>query len=153
MRAFPSIAPSLVRLSLQHRPSPALVAHFALLARLEHLECHFAVDLAQVLDALPPSARLRTLELELDYNLADVAALVVARLVPSPSSSSLSSSSPSSSSAGPLAHLERLRIPRAPRAAEFREFGGAVLLDVCRERGVEVEVGETVAWRTRLFAD
>jgi len=149
VRAFPSVAPSLVRLSLQHRPSPALVAHFALLARLEHLECHFAVDLAQVLDALPSTARLRTLELELDYNLADVAALVVARLVPSSSSSSCSTSS----APGPLAHLERLRIPRAPRAAEFREFGGAALLDVCRERGVEVEVGETVAWRTRLFAD
>ncbi|GAA5845201.1 hypothetical protein JCM9279_004798 [Rhodotorula babjevae] len=143
VRAFPTVAPSLVRLSLQHRPSPALVHHFALLDRLEHLECHFAVDLAAVLDALPRSARLRTLELELDYNLADVAALLVARLVaPSPSSAP-----------GPLAHLKRLRIPRAPRRAEFREFGGARLLDVCAERGVALEVGETVAWRTRLFAD
>ncbi|KPV73374.1 uncharacterized protein RHOBADRAFT_55126 [Rhodotorula graminis WP1] len=154
-RAFPSIAPSLVRLSLQHRPSPALVDHFALLGNLEHLECHFAVDLASVLDALPAHARLRTLELELDYNLADVAALLVARLVapsPSPSPSSLSPSQ-GAPPAGPLAHLARLRIPRAPRPAEFREFGGALLLDVCRERGIEVEVSETVAWRTRLFAD
>ncbi|GAA5901080.1 hypothetical protein JCM8208_007610 [Rhodotorula glutinis] len=146
VRAFPSIAPTLVRLSLQHRPSPALVSHFHHLANLKHLECHFAVDLALVLDALPARARLRTLELELDYNLADVAALLVARLAP-PSSSS------TGAPPGPLAHLSRLRIPRAPRPTEFREFGGARLLDVCDERGVELVVGETVAWRTRLFAD
>lgn len=144
VRSFPLVAPNLSHLALQHRPSPALVEHFALLGRLQHLECHFAVDLASVLDALPPSGSaaaspLRTLSLELDYNLSDVSAVVVSRLV--------------DPLRGPLRGLERLRIPRAPTRREFREFGAGALLDVCDERGVVLEVGETVAWRTRMFVD
>ncbi|BGP43484.1 hypothetical protein JCM10449v2_007519 [Rhodotorula kratochvilovae] len=135
--AFPLVAPNLVHLSLQHRPSPLLTSSFALLTRLTHLECHFAVDLASVLDALPPTGTLETLALELDYNLADISTLLLRRLAAAPA----------------LSSLRALRIPRAPHRDEFAEFGGGELLRVCAERGVKVEIGETVAWRTRMFTD
>ncbi|GAA5821655.1 hypothetical protein JCM3770_003607 [Rhodotorula araucariae] len=134
--AFPLVAPNLVHLSLQHRPSPAFISSFAHLSCLAHLECHFAVDLAAVLDALPATGTLRTLAIELDYTLADVAALLVPRLA-----------------APVLASLQVLRIPRAPRRDEFAEFGGAALLAACADKGVVIEIGETVAWRTRVWGD
>ncbi|GAA6038783.1 hypothetical protein JCM8097_002888 [Rhodosporidiobolus ruineniae] len=138
--SFPLVAPNLRHLSLQHRPSADLVAHFPLLTSLTHLECHVAVDLAAVLDALPtPSPPTLThLTLELDYNLLEVSALLVARL-----------SDPTSALRG----LEHLTIPRAPDVQEFGEFGGQGLLEMCREKGIRVEVGKVVAWRTRSVFD
>ncbi|GAA5926276.1 hypothetical protein JCM1841_005522 [Sporobolomyces salmonicolor] len=132
-RALPSVAPNLVHLSLQHRPSPDLIAAFALCVRLRTLECSFAVDLAAVLDALPHTD-LDALSIELDYNLLEVAQALVRRL-----------------DAPPLARLKTLRIPRAPAKGEFRQFGGQVLLDRCGDKGIDVQLGQVVAWRTRLF--
>ncbi|GAA5865607.1 hypothetical protein JCM1840_001459 [Sporobolomyces johnsonii] len=132
--AFPSVAPNLVHLSLQHRPSPDLIASFGHCVRLRTLECSFAVDLAAVLDALPHTHGLVELSIELDYNLLEVAQVLVSRL-----------------EAPPLARLQKLTIPRAPAKDEFREFGGQMLLDRCDERGIAVELGQVVAWRTRLF--
>ncbi|GAA6013779.1 hypothetical protein JCM11491_005096 [Sporobolomyces phaffii] len=133
VRAFPAVAPSLVHLSLQHRPAPALVAEFATCTRLERLECSFAVDLAAVLDALPTPSRLAHLSVELDYNLVDVAHTLVARLDRDDA----------------LGRLDRLTFPRAPARTEFRQFGGDDLLARCRDRGITLELGEVVAWRTR----
>ncbi|BGP20103.1 hypothetical protein JCM10213_002646 [Rhodosporidiobolus nylandii] len=136
---FPLVAPNLQHLSLQHRPSPALVAQLELCTALQHLECHFAVDLPSVLDALPShTATLRHLSLELDYNLLEVASVLVARLT---------------DKEGALRALERLSIPRAPDRTDWQEFGGEPLLEVCRERGIRVEIGKAVAWRTRSLFD
>lgn len=140
--SFPLVAPNLRHFSLQSRPSPDLVATFSGLARLQHLACHFAVDLGSVLDALPQDAQpgaatLRTLSIELEYDLAPKSALLAPRIRSLPA----------------LAALEELRIPRAPAMAEFRAFGGEELLEACEERGVRVVIGQAVAWRTRLFAD
>lgn len=132
--AFTETAPNLRFLSLQHRASRDLVSTFSLLTNLTHLKCIFAVDLAATLDALPPTGTLSTLSLELDYNLLDVANILTSRLD------------------GPvLRNLEVLRIPRAPLMEEFREFGGQPLLGKCAEKGIRVEIGQVVAWRTRLF--
>ncbi|BGP27663.1 proteophosphoglycan 5 [Rhodotorula toruloides] len=132
--AFPSVAPNLRFLSLQHRASRDLTSLFSLLTNLTHLECHFAVDLPATLDSLPRTGRLSTLSLELDYNLLDVANVLTSRLD------------------GPvLCNLRVLRIPRAPLRDEFREFGGQPLLDKCAEKRITVEIGQVVAWRTRLF--
>ncbi|GAA5998902.1 uncharacterized protein JCM10292_005784 [Rhodotorula paludigena] len=140
--SFPLVAPNLRHFSLQSRPSPDLVATFSELARLQHLACHFAVDLGSVLDALPQNpqtgaATLRTLSIELEYDLAPKSALLAPRIRALPA----------------LAALEELRIPRAPAMAEFRAFGGEELLEACEERGVRVVIGQAVAWRTRLFVD
>ncbi|GJN94331.1 hypothetical protein Rhopal_007405-T1 [Rhodotorula paludigena] len=140
--SFPLVAPSLRHFSLQSRPSPDLVATFSGLAKLQHLACHFAVDLGSVLDALPQDARpraatLRTLSIELEYDLAPKSALLAPRIRSLPA----------------LAALEELHIPRAPAMAEFRAFGGEELLEACEERGVKVVIGQAVAWRTRLFVD
>lgn len=132
---FPSVASNLLHLSLQHRPSPELFAHFALCTRLEYLECSFAVNLASVLDSLM-NARLKTLSIELDYNLVDVAQILLLRL-----------------DASTLDRLETLKIPRAPAKEEFGEFGGKELLERCEEKGIEVKLGEVVAWRTRSVFD
>ncbi|BGP03479.1 Proteophosphoglycan 5 [Rhodotorula toruloides ATCC 204091] len=132
--AFPSVAPNLRFLSLQHRASGDLTSLFSLLTNLTHLECHFAVNLPTTLDSLPPTGLLSILSLELDYNLLDVANVLTSRLD------------------GPvLRNLKVLRIPRAPLRDEFREFGGQPLLDKCVEKGIRVEIGQVVAWRTRLF--
>ena len=131
---FPVVAPNLVHFSLQHRPSPAFNNMLILLERLTVLECNFAVDLATTLDALPATSTLRGLVIELDFNLQQAAAILLARL-----------------DQPVLAKLKTLRIPRAPHRDEFREFGGDGLLERCRERGINVEIGEIVAWRTRLF--
>ncbi|GAA5930064.1 uncharacterized protein JCM15063_004706 [Sporobolomyces koalae] len=133
--AFPLVAPNLVHLSLQHRPSQDLIDTFALCTRLSSLECTFAVNLATVLDALP-HAQLKHLSIELDYNLVDVAQVLVTRL-----------------DSSTLAQLEVLKIPRAPAKEEFREFGGQDMLDACAERGIRVELGQVVAWRTRSVFD
>ncbi|GAA5821028.1 hypothetical protein JCM11251_001928 [Rhodosporidiobolus azoricus] len=140
VEAFPLVAPNLRHLSLQHRPSPALVGHFHLLTSLTHLSCHFAVDLSSVLDAIPSPAAptLRTLSIELDYNLLEVTAVLVSRMTDEHSS---------------LSGLERLVIPRAPSLRDFKDFGGQPLLEVCEEKGVKVEIGEVVAWRTRSVFD
>ncbi|GAA5981575.1 hypothetical protein JCM11641_004102 [Rhodosporidiobolus odoratus] len=139
---FPRVAPNLRHLSLQHRPSPALVEQFAVLTSLSHLECHFAVDLPAVLDALPsPStgaSALRHLTIELDYNLAEMSTTLVERL---------------QDSASVLSGLKKLSIPRAPAPQDFREFGGQRLLELCEEKGVDVEIGAVVAWRTRSLLD
>ncbi|GAA5985361.1 hypothetical protein JCM10908_006946 [Rhodotorula pacifica] len=131
---FPLIAPNLVHFSLQHRPSPAFTDLLGLLTRLAVLECNFAVDLATTLDALPATSNLRVLVIELDFNLQQAAAILLARL-----------------EQPVLAGLKTLRIPRAPHRDEFREFGGEGLLERCEARGIAVEIGQTVAWRTRLF--
>lgn len=133
---FPVVAPNLVHFSLQHRPSPAFNDMLALLTRLTVLECNFAVDLAVTLDALPSRSNLRVLVIELDFNLQQAAAILLARL-----------------DQPVLAGLKTLRIPRAPRRDEFREFGGDGLLARCEARGITVEIGQTVAWRTRLFPE
>ncbi|GAA5958616.1 hypothetical protein JCM3765_006698 [Sporobolomyces pararoseus] len=135
IEALPSVASNLLHLSLQHRPSPALISTFPLCTRLSHLECSFAVDLGATIDTLP-NARLKTLSIELDYNLVDVAQVLLLRL-----------ESPT------LEGLETLKIPRAPAKSEFREFGGQGLLDRCEEKGIKVELGEVVAWRTRSVFD
>ncbi|GAA6063709.1 hypothetical protein JCM10212_004436 [Sporobolomyces blumeae] len=135
VRAMPSVAPNLVHLSLQHRPSRDLVECLALCRNLRHLECSFAVDLGAVLDALS-SVRLATLSVELDYNLVDVAQVVVDRL-----------------ELDVLSSLEKLKIPRAPSKREFGQFGGAALLAKCDEKGIQVELGQVVAWRTRSVFD
>ncbi|GAA6008321.1 hypothetical protein JCM10207_000085 [Rhodosporidiobolus poonsookiae] len=148
--ALPAVAPTLNHLSLQHRPSPDFVAAVVpRLTSLAHLECHFAVDLGAVLSSLPSpsspsspsSPTLRTLTLELDYNLHDLAPLLVSYLSSPPDTPSV------------LSALEEIRIPRAPAQGEFRAFGGGELLDVCEERGVRVKVGQVVAWRTRSVFD
>ena len=131
---FPVVAPNLVHFSLQHRPSPAFNNMLSLLERLTVLECNFAVDLATTLDSLPATSTLRVLVIELDFNLQQAAAILLSRL-----------------DQPVLAKLRTLRIPRAPHRDEFREFGGDGLLERCRERGINVEIGEIVAWRTRLF--
>lgn len=136
LHAFPVIAPNLVHFSLQHRPSPALNSMLGHLTRLTHLELNFAVDLAAALDALPQKPGLRTLVIELDFNLAQAAAILLARL-----------------DEPVLANLKTLKIPRAPEKREFQDFGGQALLDKCDARGVHVEIGQTVAWRTRLFRE
>jgi hypothetical protein len=100
------------------------------------LECSFAVDLASTLDSLR-NAKLKTLSIELDYNLVDIAQVLLLRL------DSLES----------LERLETLKIPRAPAKHEFKEFGGQELLDRCEEKGIKVELGEVVAWRTRSVFD
>lgn len=134
INAFPSVAPNLRFLSLQHRASRDLTSLFSLLTSLTHLECHFAVDLPTTLDSLPPTGLLSILSLELDYNLLDVANVLTSRLD------------------GPvLRNLKVLRIPRAPLRDEFREFGGQPLLDKCLEKGIRVDIGQVVAWRTQLF--
>mgnify|MGYP002718773058 CR=1 FL=1 len=131
---FPVVAPNLVHFSLQHRPSPAFNNMLVLLERLTVLECNFAVDLAMTLDSLPATSTLRVLVIELDFNLQQAAAILLSRL-----------------DQPILAKLKTLRIPRAPHRDEFREFGGDGLLERCQERGITVEIGEVVAWRTRLF--
>lgn len=134
--AFPSIASNLLHLSLQHRPSPDLISSFSLCTTLSSLECSFAVDLATILDSLP-HAPISTLSIELDYNLVDIAQILLLRL----------------DTTDTLRGLKKLKIPRAPAKEEFREFGGEGLLEKCREKGIEVELGQVVAWRTRSAFD
>ncbi|GAA5842230.1 hypothetical protein JCM3766R1_005075 [Sporobolomyces carnicolor] len=136
VKAFPAVARNLVHLSLQHRPSADLTASFDLCTRLARLDCSFAVDLASTLDSLE-NAPLKTLSIELDYNLVDVAQVLLHRL----------------DSTATLAQLDVLKFPIAPARAEFREFGGQGLLDRCQEKGITVEVGQVVAWRTRSVFD
>lgn len=157
LEAFPVVAPNLIHFGLQHRPTPALLELLRHLTRLTTLECHFAVDLAATLDALPSKPSLRTLVIELDFNLQQAASILLARL-----------------GQPVLADLRMIRIPRAPDKQEvrlsgtqgrtrntdlalsffkFREFGGQELLERCQERNISVEIGQTVAWRTRLFQD
>ncbi|GAA5901597.1 uncharacterized protein JCM6883_000272 [Sporobolomyces salmoneus] len=135
VKAFPSVAPNLRHLSLQHRPSPALIDSLPLCTRLTNLECSFAVDLGSTLDSLS-NARLKTLSIELDYNLVDIAQVLLLRL-----------------DSSTLDRLELLKIPRAPAKEEFGEFGGQGLLERCQEKGIEVKLGQVVAWRTRSVFD
>ncbi|GAA5861999.1 hypothetical protein JCM8547_001553 [Rhodosporidiobolus lusitaniae] len=144
--ALPLVAKNLRHLSLQHRPSQRFVEEVVpLFTSLQHLEAHSAVDLSVIFSALPapsPSSppTLTHFTLELDYNLLDISTLL----------STLLSASPTTSVLG---KLRKLTIPRAPSTVEFREFGGARLLETCAERNIEVEVGRVVEWRRASLFD
>ena len=124
--ALPLVLPTLIHLSLQHRPSPALLATLKHCHSLQSLTLHSSVPLAECLDHLPGRS-LRQLDLQFDYNLEQVVAILRARIVPG----------------GPLGGVEVIRIPRATKSM-FVLCGLSSFLSECVERNVRLEIDEGV---------
>jgi len=125
--ALPLVLPTLTHLSLQHRPSPALLATLAHCHSLRSLTLHSAVPLDECLDHLPAPS-LRQLELQFNYNLEHIVDVLRTRTVPG----------------GPLGAVEVVRIPRATRSM-FVLCGLSSFLGECVERGVRLEIDEGVS--------
>jgi hypothetical protein len=134
--SLPVVAANLRHLSLQHRPSPLMVAQLPLLTSLRRLDCHFTGDFSPVLDAV--ASPLTHLTLELDYNLGEVSTALSSRLLDPKSV---------------LSGLKVLSIPRAPALSSWSEYGGRELIEACEERGVALSIGEVVGWRMRSVFD
>lgn len=125
--ALPLVLPTLTHLSLQHRPSPALLATLAHCHSLESLTLHSSVPLADTLDFLPGQS-LRRLDLQFNYNLEEVVSAMRARMV----------------SGGPLEQVEVVRIPKATRSM-FVLCGLSSFLAECVEKGVELQIDDGVS--------